>query len=347
MPLYKQKDSPYWWTRFTLNGQRIRRTTRTKNKKQAELFEKRLREETWDLQQSCNLIWQDAVTRWLDENEHKRAIDKDRIILSWLRDYLNDIQLTAINRSLLETIRKAKADETSPATANRYMALVRAILNTAKDDWEWIHKAPKVPMYPIEPTDYQWLARDEFDALLKELPKHTQQLARFAVATGLRRTNITHLQWRQVDMKRGHLHITAAASKSKKAISVPLNADAMAILSEQKGLSKVWVFPYQGKPVYQVSTKAWRKAVTDIGRPGFRFHDLRHTWASWHVQAGTPLHALQKLGGWSSYEMVLRYAHLDGHSLAGYAENVVSACQDSDPGNDNGNNGDPKTAVSH
>ena len=58
-------------------------------------------------------------------------------------------------------------------------------------------------------------------------------------------------------------------------------------------------------------SQARRKAVAAIDEPGFRFHDLRHTWASWHGQSGTPLHALQRLGGWSSYEMVLRYAHLD------------------------------------
>lgn len=344
MPIYRKTDSPYWWAKVTLNGQRTRRSTRTKNKKQAELFERRLREGIWDQQNSCNFIWQDAVTRWLDENEHKRAIDKDRIILTWLKSHLNNIQLSDINRDLLESIRKAKHEETSPATANRYMALVRAILNTAKNDWEWIHKVPKVPMYSIEPVDYQWLTREEFADLLKELPEHTRQMARFAVSTGLRRTNITHLKWRQVDMKRGHLHVKGTESKSKKAISVPLNADALAVLGEQKGLSKVWVFPYQGEPVYQVSTKAWRKAVTKIGRPGFRFHDLRHTWASWHVQAGTPLHALQKLGGWSSYEMVLRYAHLDGHSLAGYAENVVSAWNKIGPGENGDKNGGEKAA---
>ncbi|MBL4710919.1 MAG: tyrosine-type recombinase/integrase [Gammaproteobacteria bacterium] len=67
-------------------------------------------------------------------------------------------------------------------------------------------------------------------------------------------------------------------------------------------------------PVYQVSTKAWYKALKKTGLEGFRLHDLRHTWASWHVQAGTPLNALQELGGRSCAEMVRRYAHLGGES---------------------------------
>lgn len=53
-----------------------------------------------------------------------------------------------------------------------------------------------------------------------------------------------------------------------------------------------------------------------------RWHDLRHTWASWHVQNGTPLHELQQLGGWSNYETVLRYAHLSSEHLRVAAERV-------------------------
>jgi integrase len=56
----------------------------------------------------------------------------------------------------------------------------------------------------------------------------------------------------------------------------------------------------------------------------FRRHDLRHTWASWHVQNGTPLHVLQEMGGWESPEMVRRYAHLSAEHLAPYAERFSS-----------------------
>ncbi|OXI94634.1 integrase [Burkholderia sp. AU33803] len=55
----------------------------------------------------------------------------------------------------------------------------------------------------------------------------------------------------------------------------------------------------------------------------FRFDDVRHTWASWHVQNGTPLERLKDLGGWCSYEMVLRYAHLAPDHLAQRTESVT------------------------
>ena len=60
----------------------------------------------------------------------------------------------------------------------------------------------------------------------------------------------------------------------------------------------------------------------EAGFTDLRFHDLRHTWASWHVQNGTPLHVLQELGGWACFSMVQRYAHLSAEHLAEYAGNV-------------------------
>ena len=55
---------------------------------------------------------------------------------------------------------------------------------------------------------------------------------------------------------------------------------------------------------------AWERSLRCVGIKGFRFHDLRHTWASWHVMSGTSLQELMELGSWNSYAMVLRYAHL-------------------------------------
>lgn len=63
-------------------------------------------------------------------------------------------------------------------------------------------------------------------------------------------------------------------------------------------------------------------ALERAGIKDFRWHDLRHTWASWHVQNGTPLFALQELGGWESQEMVRRYAHLAADHLAPYANRL-------------------------
>ncbi|OFZ67423.1 MAG: hypothetical protein A2V79_05905 [Betaproteobacteria bacterium RBG_16_56_24] len=67
-----------------------------------------------------------------------------------------------------------------------------------------------------------------------------------------------------------------------------------------------------------------RKDRECIGIENFRWHDLRHTWASWHIQEGTPQHVLQELGGWSTPEMVQKYAHLSADHLAPYADRLCA-----------------------
>jgi integrase len=94
-----------------------------------------------------------------------------------------------------------------------------------------------------------------------------------------------------------------------------LNADAVAALEATRGQHPRWCFTFSGKRIQQSST-AWGMAKQRAGIEDFRFHDLRHTWASWHVQSGTSLPELMELGGWKSYEMVLRYAHLAPEKLS-------------------------------
>jgi hypothetical protein len=80
-----------------------------------------------------------------------------------------------------------------------------------------------------------------------------------------------------------------------------------------------------------MNTKAWRQALDRAGIQDFRWHDLRHTWASWHVQNGTPLFAQQELGGWQSSEMARRYAHLSAEHLTPYADRLCALRVVEDP----------------
>ena len=144
--------------------------------------------------------------------------------------------------------------------------------------------------------------------LLAELPPHLADLAVLTLATGLRRCNASYLAWAQIDMQRGMAWIHADESKSGKSLSVPLNEDAMSVIRCRCGEHPVYVTTYKGRPVARTSTRAWYKALAKVGIENFRWHDLRHTWASWHAQNGTSLQELKELGGWSSFEMVLRTA---------------------------------------
>jgi integrase len=170
----------------------------------------------------------------------------------------------------------------------------------------------------------RFLTHEEARRLLAELPEHLADMAAFSLATGLRAANVTGLQWTQIDLTRKLAWIHPDQAKARKAIAVPLNADAIALVQKQLGKHRTHVFSFHGQPITQVSTKAWYAALERAGITDFRWHDLRHTWASWHVQNGTPLFALQELGGWESAEMVRRYAHLAADHLAPFAEGLRS-----------------------
>jgi integrase len=268
-------------------------------------------------------LWQDAVVRWITEQSHKRSLVDDKSIINWLHDYLVDVELEAITKSVIEKIKQIKIDTgVSNATVNRMLALLRSILNRAEKEWEWIEKAPHIRLLSEEKGRIRWLTQEEAARLLNELPPHLEAMARFTLATGLRASNVSQLEWSQIDMQRRCAWIHPDQAKGKKSIAVPLNDSAMSVIRTQRGKNDTFVFVYKCEPVCQQSTAAWRKALKRAGIENFRWHDLRHTWASWHIQNGTPVHVLQELGGWSDIEMVRRYAHLSPSHLSGYANNA-------------------------
>jgi len=130
----------------------------------------------------------------------------------------------------------------------------------------------------------------------------------------LRAGVVRRLEWSQV---RGR-HLVAE-NKNGEQLILPLPDEALDILGAHEGLHPRWVFTYRGHPVGQFTTRAWREAIGRCGLKGLRWHDLRHTWASWHAQGGTPLLALMELGGWKSLAMVRRYAHFSPAELEAHS----------------------------
>ena len=118
-------------------------------------------------------------------------------------------------------------------------------------------------------------------------------------------------------MNRRTAWVHADEAKGGEAIGVPLNDDAVAVLRAELGKHPLRVFTFKGKPLGQANTRAWRNALKRAGIRNFRWHDLRHVWATWHVMAGTTMAELQELGGWKSGQMVRRHAHLAPGAIAG------------------------------
>lgn len=214
------------------------------------------------------------------------------------------------------------AQGVSNATVNRTLEVIRAILRKCVNDWEWLDRAPKIRMLKEPKRRIRYLTREEARRLIAELPEHLADMAIFSLATGLRQSNVTGLQWSQIDLARRLAWIHPDQAKARKAIPVPLNAAAMHVIQKRMGAHPTHVFSFLGRVITQVSTKAWYAALKRAGIENFRWHDLRHTWASWHVQEGTPLFVLQELGGWESPEMVRRYAHLSARHLIEHADSL-------------------------
>ena len=153
-------------------------------------------------------------------------------------------------------------------------------------------------------------------------------IVEFALSTGCRAGEILGLEWSRVDLTRKVAWLDHGTTKSGDGRGIPLNADAVAALEATRGQHPRWCFTFAGKRIQQSST-AWDKAKQRAGIEDFRFHDLRHTWASWHVQSGTSLPELMELGGWKSYEMVLRYAQDTKHHMI-VAHEVTNVGHDRD-----------------
>ncbi|MGA0807171.1 MAG: tyrosine-type recombinase/integrase [Pseudohongiellaceae bacterium] len=315
MALKKRGDT--WWMDVTIAGTRYRESMKTNDHRAAKELHDIRRGDLWRqgvLKERPKKVWADAAARWLHEREHKKSIADDQGKLAALAPALGSKLLADIDRDMIESVLPT---DVAPATRNRYRALIRAILRAAVREWDWITKEPclRVEYEPRRRISY--LTRPQADALISALPPHYRQAIRFALLTGLRKSNAMNLEWANVDLERSMVIVDADDAKAGERILVPLNAQARQLLAE---------LPTRTGRVFQcparVSPSVWKSATKKAGVECFRFHDLRHTWASWHAMAGTPLSVLQELGGWHSPQMVQRYAHLSPEHLAAAAENV-------------------------
>lgn len=272
--------------------------------------------------------WADASARWYRQGAGKAAFTRseERRYLAMLSAWDPRPLVTIDEGAISDLIDQRLAAGQGGRSLNRLLEIVRAVLRAAVE-WRWIPIAPTIRLLPRPPKRLRWLRRFEATLLLRELPPHLRAMAAFSLETGLRKRNVVELEWSQVDLASRMVWIHADQAKGKRSIPVPLTPSAAALIEAQAGRHPTRVFTYRGRPVRSVNRGAWRKALRRAGIRDFRWHDLRHTWASWHVQAGTPLPVLQQLGGWASYSMVLVYAHLSTEHLLPYVERFHGARQ--------------------
>ncbi|MGQ5525491.1 tyrosine-type recombinase/integrase [Chitinimonas sp. PSY-7] len=266
----------------------------------------------------------EAALRWLKEQAHKSSIKGDESKNRRLRPFFTQVKLHKITSDLCKDAIFKAAPSAGKATHNRYLALLRALLRKAEQEWGWIEKAPHLKLFHEATCRIRWITQEEAQKLISYLPKHLVPVVQIALSTGLRRSNAYGLRWSQINLERKTAWIHPDQAKARRAIGVPLNNVAMDAILSQQGKDREFVFTFRGKPLTGVSDSAFKKACKLAGIHNFRFHDLRHTWASWLIQSGVGLAELQKLGGWGSISMVMRYAHRAPDHLRKHTHHIDS-----------------------
>lgn len=246
---------------------------------------------------------------------------------------LADITPAAIAKcrdELLQTpFGKNKDRFRKPATIVRYIALLSHAFNVAVNEWQWLPESPvpKVKKPEVDNAVLRFLSSDEQTNLLaaaKQSANHyLYTIIIIALSTGMRRGEIMKLRWRNLILedKKGFGLILLRATKNGEPRGLPIVRSAREVIDclrkehakQHKGHIKqdALLFPCETNPEKPVEiTKAWNTALKRAEVSNFRFHDLRHTAASYLAMEGASLIQIAEILGHKTLQMVLRYAHL-------------------------------------
>lgn len=207
------------------------------------------------------------------------------------------------NANILDYRARRRGEGLQPQTVNRDFNCLKAALNHA----HLMHGQPIPPLAwkrlrsQEPPNRIRFLSRDEYQALLAVSDPELQRIIRFAVATGLRKDNVLSLDWREVDLSSALVTVTI---KGDKRHTVRLTAEVRAMLATSTDR--------EGRVFDTLNfRRRWTRAVKDAALHDFRFHDLRHTFASWARMAGADLADICEALGHSDVSVTMRYAHIE------------------------------------
>lgn len=346
MSVRLRPGSPHYQIEFKYRGERIRQSSGTASRRLAEEAERKLRHDLYGqrvLGRSVAMTLQQGVDRYIstvitprgnpEAAEREQWAFKGIVRLIGPETPLEDLtgkRLAAFRDKVIELGR-------APATANKYLAMLRAMLTRAHREWGALSEIPQVRLFKLNNARQRWLTDGEQEELLRHCPEHLANLVIFLTGTGARLSEALNLKWEAVDLKRvPRPMVSFLKTKSGKPRSVPLTNRVSALLVGIKTLAESrtiapghapFVFIYAGrgrggrglpKGMYRSFTNphgSWRTACQRAGISEVRLHDLRHTFASRLVMRGVPLLTVSKLLGHASITMTLRYSHLAPDAL--------------------------------
>ncbi len=226
----------------------------------------------------------------------------------------------------------------SPATVTRYLAALSHAFTVARKEWQWTETNPvSAVTAPKEPRGrVRFLSDDERERLLKACRQSTTAelypIVVLALSTGMRSGEILSLTWDQVDLQAGR--ITLEQTKNGERRMVPLVGHAAELLREREKVRRPetgLLFPSKrkpkpNKPVKPISIRnVWIAALEEARIEDFRFHDLRHSAASYMLMNGASIGELAEVLGHKTLQMVKRYSHLSESHTRGIVERMNAA----------------------
>jgi integrase len=262
-------------------------------------------------------------------------------LLEW-KDRIGERVLADVTPALLAETRDAmlhvpignQGKTRSGATVARYMAILSHAFTIAVNEWSWLDDSPmRKVKKPSEPRGrVRYLSEEEIQRLLdackaSECP-YLHPVVVLALSTGMRRGEILNLRWKDVDLERGQIILHETKNNERRNVPVSRHAsEVLHKLSKVRRIDTTLLFPANAKgsnDVPFVITKPWVKALEAAGIEDFRFHDLRHTAASYLAMNGASIAEIAEVLGHKSLQMVKRYAHLS----APHTSKVVASMND-------------------
>ena len=247
----------------------------------------------------------------------------EKVIEKNIRPFFGKVKAQRLTTDLMDKYReKRKGEGRSDATANRELSILRTSFHNARK-----RTPPKVLVVPYFPIVAEtnirkgFLTDEQYDKLRDELPAELKGLFVTGYITGLRRGEITAIQWPQVDFEAGLITLAKGETKNDEPRSVPiLDGDMRDLLvaakkeRDEKWPSSPWVFSRQGERIVDFRW-AWDEACKRAGVPDLNFHDLRRTAVRNMRRAGIPQVIRMKISGHKTDSMERRYNIVDSEDL--------------------------------
>ncbi|WP_161628437.1 tyrosine-type recombinase/integrase [Desulfocurvibacter africanus] len=311
---------------FKKTADSLEAAQRLERKVRAEVFEGKF----FDVQRSPTLdgIWE-KYEPWA--KQHKRSWDDDKTRYELhIKPHLGSQEIAKIKPQDVESVLQAMREKTTPrgkpyapASIKQVLVLLKRLINWAQDRELYQGKSPcariKAPTFDNQRTTYLSKAQAQrlFEVLDGWKNRPVALAVLFGLATGRRKGEILGLTWDGVDLEAGLITWRPENAKNKRAQTLPVNKKALEILREcWKLRNSEYVFSTsKGKSLTSLDN-AWKRIRVKAGLDGFRYHDLRHSFASWLASSGqASLYEIGNLLGHRTVTMTQRYSHLLDESL--------------------------------